>query len=951
MRAGHDRRRAGGSIAAALLLSGTAGLVWAAPSSAAATARDAAAALTVPSGATPLGALAGSQPLEGEVALASPDPAGLEGFVAGVTTPGSPTYRQFLAPGAFGARFGASPATLEAVRSWLEGAGLQVTGTDPDGLFVGFSGPASAVASSLGVSLGRYRFHGVTGYGATGTPLVPTSLVGQVRAVVGLSDLVRPVDHVVTQPASVPSSASPPAGAPPAAGPHVTTSGPTACVQAQEAHSWTADQVAGAYGVSPLYGQGRLGSGVTVALYELEPFSATDVATYQSCYGTHATVSVVAVNGGLSTGTGSDPEAALDVETVIGMAPQAAIEAYEGPSANQAQILSIYQRIADDDSAQVVSTSWGLCEPYLGSSWAAAQSPVFEQMAAQGQALFAAAGDSGSEDCYPYDATANRLAVDDPADQPDAIGVGGTSLTSVAPRREATWNNCEGAGSSTCAYDQTFTSSATGGAGGGGISGFFAMPTWQQAVVGPSSGAREVPDVAASADPYFGDPVYWSGSGSPGWIVVGGTSAAVVYWAGVAAVVDQGCVHGGAGVVTAAALYGAGAGAFNDVTAGDNDYTNAFGLYGAGPGYDMATGVGSPDAAALLGAIEPGGLCPSSSSGLPTVAVQGPGGRLWVYWKTPSSQWVGPLGVGAPGSTLSAPAVAVAPSGLATVAVQGPGDSLWLYWQAPNATWVGPLGVGAPGSTLSAPAISVGPSGLPIVAVQGPGGRLWLYWETAGAQWLGPLGVGDAGSTNAPPAVSTSPATGLSTVAVEGPGGRVWLYWQAPNATWVGPYGVGGAGSTSTAPAVATAPSGLSTVAVQGPGGRLWLYWQAPNASWIGPLGVGGPGSTSTAPAIADSPASGLPTVAVQGPGASLWVYWETAGAQWVGPLGVGAPGSTISAPAIGAGLSGLPSVAVQSPGAGLDLYWQTPDASWVGPLGVGVAGSTQAPPSLGAAP
>jgi hypothetical protein len=326
-------------------------------------------------------------------------------------------------------------------------------------------------------------------------------------------------------------------------------------------------------------------------------------------------------------------------------------------------------------------------------------------------------------------------------------------------------------------------------------------------------------------------------------------------------------------------------------------------------------------------------LTSASSGTMPIVAVQGPGNSLWVYWETPDAQWHGPLGVGGPGSTLSAPSLALGPNGLPTVAVQGPGNSLYLYWEASNSQWYGPLGVGGPGSSFSAPSLTFGPNGLPTVAVQGPGNSLYLYWQASNAQWYGPLGVGGPGSNFSAPSIAFGPG-GLPTVAVQGPGNSLYLYWQASNAQWYGPLGVGGPGSNFSAPVLDFGPNGVPNVAVQGPGNSLWLYWRASNAQWYGPLGVGGSGSNFSAPALAFGP-SGLPTLAVQGPGNSLWLYWESSNGAWDGPLGVGGPASTLATPYMSFGIGGLPTVAVQAPGDAEWIYWES-SGGWNGPLGAG---------------
>ena len=64
-----------------------------------------------------------------------------------------------------------------------------------------------------------------------------------------------------------------------------------------------------------------------------------------------------------------------------------------------AALLDIYQAIANDNASQVVSTSWGLCEAGASSSFLNSENTIFQQMASQGQTVFAAAGDAGSADC------------------------------------------------------------------------------------------------------------------------------------------------------------------------------------------------------------------------------------------------------------------------------------------------------------------------------------------------------------------------------------------------------------------------------------------------------------------------------------------------------------------------------------------------------------------------
>src|SRR6202012_4748672 len=152
-----------------------------------------------------------------------------------------------------------------------------------------------------------------------------------------------------------------------------------------------------------------------------------DIAAFQSCYGTHAQVSYVRVDGGAGSGAGR-AEAALDIENLIGFAPRAHVLVYQGPNAPTGVPGSgpydVFDAIINQDRARVVSISWGQCEQQLGGLAVPAENVLFEQAAVQGQTLVAAAGDNGAQDCAtgaPHSSTG--LAVDDPASQTDVVGV------------------------------------------------------------------------------------------------------------------------------------------------------------------------------------------------------------------------------------------------------------------------------------------------------------------------------------------------------------------------------------------------------------------------------------------------------------------------------------------------------------------------------------------------
>jgi hypothetical protein len=331
-------------------------------------------------------------------------------------------------------------------------------------------------------------------------------------------------------------------------------------------------------------------------------------------------VEPVPVDGGPLPGDGPPGpggEAALDNENLISFAPFANVLVYEGPNNGTTGPLDVYARIAADDAASVVSTSWGVCEALNGQSAEQMEQQVFSQMAMQGQTVVAAGGDTGSEDCYPggtapggQAVNPTGLAVDDPASQPLVTGVGGTSMPGGTVAGQTVWNDCEGAG--------TGCASIFVGAGGGGVSSVWPLPGYQSAVVrapcpiGATSGTpdcRQVPDVAALANPSTGYPVAWDGT----WVSAGGTSAGTPVWAALFADGDQGC-SARLGAVNSAlyALGSSGAPVFDDVTVGDNDFTGTNARqFAATAGYDLASGWGTPRAGTLVGALQPSGGCPS----------------------------------------------------------------------------------------------------------------------------------------------------------------------------------------------------------------------------------------------------------------------------------------------------------------------------------------------------
>ena len=535
---------------------------------------------SLPTGARDLGRVSPATELRVTLALRPRHATALTAYASAVSHAGSREYGHYLTVAQFARRFGATEQQLRTVRSGLRARGLTVGATSDNRLSITVRGTAQVTADAFETDIDRY----VLGDGADeDAPSAAPHLAGAagalVQGVVGLDSIApkasieiahrhRHREHARMRPRVTARARTHASG-------HTAATGPQACEAASSdaAEDWgnTPSQIAAHYGLSGFYAAGDEGSGVTIALYELEPFSPSDVAAYQACMGTSTTVNVTTVDGGPGTGSGSG-EAATDVEDVIGLAPRAQIDVYEGPPTGQGAF-DTYATMISQDSAQVISTSWGLCESEVGRTELLAEDVLFQEAAVQGQTVFAASGDNGVDDCGN-----GQQSVDDPGSQPWVTSVGGTHLSASG---DTVWDDGSGAS-------------------GGGVSQFWGRPSWQSALPAQSSVAcgtsgtdcREVPDISADADPDSGYTAYFRGS----WRTVGGTSVASPTLASLAALAEASPACGGRRLgFLDPALYADEADIY-DVTSGTNAYDGLVG-FSAGPGFDMASGLGTPTAA------------------------------------------------------------------------------------------------------------------------------------------------------------------------------------------------------------------------------------------------------------------------------------------------------------------------------------------------------------------
>jgi subtilase family serine protease len=585
----------------------------------------------IPPGARVIGPEARPATLHITVALRSADPRGLGRLATEVSTPGSAGFRHFLRPRRIQSRFGPSRGAAAAVRAWLRRHGLAPRATLGDGLLLPVTGQVARIEAAFRTAIDRVRLaDGRTALLNRRAPEVPATLRRWVSAIIGLS-------HV-----HLPGSSLAPGRVP----------GPRACRAARGArHVYTAAWLAHAYRFNPLYRQHDFGQHVTVALFELADYASRDIRTYNRCYRVHPSVRRVRVDGGTSVAASGNGtlEVTADIDVVAAMAPRARILVYEAPlSGGDQSIVDTYGAIAQQDRAQVVSSSWGGCEPLAGTAVVRVEAQLFQEMALQGQSVMAAAGDSGSEGCLPDvkevpARVAYSLQVGNPASQPFVTAVGGTIITRYgSPPVQSAWNQTPAGMGFPAPFNgrhgrpRKYPGNL---AGGGGVSRMWGMPSWQAGFVrgGRASGARcgaprrsgcrEVPDVSAlaaiGARGTRGYVIYGTAGAfkGQGWLTAGGTSLATPLWAALAALADQQMSGHRLGLLSPS-LYRIARRvprAFTDVRAGSNDYLARAGrhshhtcrsgsrpgrpCYRAARGYDMATGLGSPQAAYLVTAL------------------------------------------------------------------------------------------------------------------------------------------------------------------------------------------------------------------------------------------------------------------------------------------------------------------------------------------------------------
>ena len=553
-------------------------------------------------------AISPNQQLEFDVFLPLQNGQALDQLLVELKDPNSANYHQWLTPQEFKNRFGANQESISRIKSYLQRNGLSVVREHTHGVHV--SGSAFAVSSALGVAL---QVQNVKGKGHI------VAATGQkIRAELSNEGAMIPAFSTVT--------------------PRHVHSKNMGAVPANRYAAWGTywfTDLKQAYDF-PAYPT-LTGKGATVAIVMSSDYLDSDVALYFnhehfSAISGKPTPTIVRkpVLGGapFDPNNGASFEVSLDIQQVGGMAPDAVIELYNIPDLSDNSIMAAYMQIVSDNSADIVSSSFGGPEDgytayYNGGTdytWIlAAYEQVFKQGNAQGITFVASSGDSGglsipSLDYFSGLPGATFVAgVEHPAVSPSVTGVGGTNLQTITGQGLNSGYISENAyGDPEIPYDPYgYGVTVSGGywGSGGGVSKIFAKPLYQWLVPTGSSSMRTVPDVSVMEGGCPGGLVDFCAADRSAAILafdgrlygVIGTSVSAPDFAGILALAKQHTGHRLGNVNYLLYLKGflqaqhVGAPAF---------HTNIPGFNGAeytAPIYNQVTGLGTPIVRQLLG--------------------------------------------------------------------------------------------------------------------------------------------------------------------------------------------------------------------------------------------------------------------------------------------------------------------------------------------------------------
>jgi hypothetical protein len=580
--------------------------------------------------------------------------AALRQFLADAHNSHSPRYHKWVSPERFGELFGPADSDILVAVNWLSSHGFRVSSVTKAKSLIEFSGTAANVREAFHTEIHQYNFNGEIHFANSAELTIPEALTPLVRGVSPINNF-RPKTAVVSAGKALFSRSTGKAT------PLFTNPGGGIGFFAIAPEDFATQYDVGPLYASGVNGSGQTIGILGVSNIDLSLIN--DYRQLFGLSNNPTQVVIDGGDPGIGPLPDSALEAYLDVELSGAVAPDATVNLYisDGSRVQDPLILAALRAI-DDNQASVLSLSVSACEAALGPDGNQMWSSLWEQAAAQGQTVFVGSGDSGSAGCDSAgeQAATQGLAVNGIASTPWNVAVGGTDFfypgytsgpSSAAPFWNQTNDSSYGSLKQTLAeqpWDSAFgfnilgNSESPSGGGGGpsscvqsttGTSGQticlagYAKPIWQTGPGVPNDGVRDLPDVSLFSGTGLnlsfyaicantGDCVAAGGS-EPQVSLVGGTSASSPAMAGLMALVNQKYGRQGQANFTLYALARAQLAVFHDIISGTNNVpcqqgtpdcsldTNGDGLYSlqnylAGPGYDLASGLGSVDANVLV---------------------------------------------------------------------------------------------------------------------------------------------------------------------------------------------------------------------------------------------------------------------------------------------------------------------------------------------------------------
>lgn len=487
--------------------------------------------------------------------------AALDKFMAEQLDASSPNYHRWLTPAEYGRLYGPSDSDVAALVAWLQSHGFKIEGVSSGRTSIAFSGTVAQAEQAFHTPIHAFNAHGEGFLSNTVDPKIPSALAPVVSGIARLNTVKPKAQYRLgstghyepTQGRMVvhPNAASQNG---PKAQLSFTPDGSTNYLVMVPADVATIYNTPNSLLNANYSGTSYTGHGVTIGIGGDSAILTSPILNYRTNFlGDTNVPTITNLNG---TAMNSDAvEAYLDVEVAGGLAPGADIHLYLSPD-----LLAGMEQAVSDNTVDIFSLSFGVCELHVSTSDNALFSELWRQAASQGIAVAVSTGDNGSAGCdLLLDGSGTNvytsqfgLAVNALASTPFNLAVGGTdsagllnnfgTYATVPPGTpfaiagsaasfyrtaksyipESSWNDSTTTDTTidlnipyTATPYPTYANIASGSGGKSscsvndssfdpaGCSGGYSKPSWQRGSGVPADGARDLPDVSLlSGDGY-----------------------------------------------------------------------------------------------------------------------------------------------------------------------------------------------------------------------------------------------------------------------------------------------------------------------------------------------------------------------------------------------------------------------------------------------------------------